>query len=63
MSNLLMSCPWQKVTEYTLQQDEEGNVKSLTNERFGTCYGANCPFFDDFSESCMATKVLTTIQR
>lgn len=64
MSNLfVMSCPLQKVTEYDLQQDEKGNVKSLTVERFGTCYGAKCPFFDNICEGCMATKVLTTMQR
>lgn len=64
MSRLFeMMCPWQKVTEYTLKQDEEGNVQSLTNERFGACYGNECPFFDNFSEGCMATKVLTTMQR
>lgn len=48
---MILSCPLQKETDYRVQQDHDRiNINVLITERFGTCYGAQCRFFDDFSE-------------
>ena len=65
MSRLFkMLCPWQKVTEYTAQTSNDHlNIHVLKDERFGTCCERQCPFFDNITENCTATKTLTTLQR